>query len=267
MASRPRKSRVMSVSDPATTARAEQPNAAQIYDYLLGGKDNYEVDRAAAEKLLEIVPDATVACYDNRQFLGRVVRYLVSGRRSGIRQIIDIGAGLSTLGQVHSVAHLIAPDTRVVYVDYNPVVLEHSRHLLANEPGIVATTTRPASRTTTWPSSLSAHSGKARKPAPRCCAPTTSSSTTTPARPPTCKPPTCASASSTCATATATTTAPNSAARRAPDVPDGAAMPIHGRDRGRPRRACRAPGRPADPTATPADTTPDTKETRDDASR
>ena len=81
----------MSVSNPATTAHAEQPNAARIYDYLLGGKDNYEVDRAAAEKLLEIVPDASVACYDNRQFFGRVVRYLVGGTRSGIRQIIDIG--------------------------------------------------------------------------------------------------------------------------------------------------------------------------------
>ena len=128
----------MSVSNPATTAHAEQPNAARIYDYLLGGKDNYEVDRAAAEKLLEIVPDASVACYDNRQFFGRVVRYLVGGAQPGIRQIIDIGTGLPTLGQVHSVAHLIAPDTRVVYVDYDPVVLEHSRRLLANESSVVA---------------------------------------------------------------------------------------------------------------------------------
>jgi hypothetical protein len=128
----------MSANDPATTARAEQPNAARIYDYLLGGKDNYEVDRAAAGKLLEVVPDASVACYDNRQFLGRVVRYLVSGTRPGIRQIIDIGTGLPTLGQVHSVAHLIAPDTRVVYVDYDPDVLEHSRRLLADKPGVVA---------------------------------------------------------------------------------------------------------------------------------
>lgn len=128
----------MSVSEPAATARDERPNAARIYDYLLGGKDNYEVDRAAAEKLLELVPDASVTCYDNRQFLGRVVRYLLGGTRQQIRQIIDIGTGLPTLGQVHSVARLVAPDTRVVYVDYDPVVLEHSRRLLTNEPNVVA---------------------------------------------------------------------------------------------------------------------------------
>jgi hypothetical protein len=129
---------VISVNKPAATARAEQPNAARIYDYLLGGKDNYEVDREAAEKLLQIIPDASVACYDNRQFLGRVVRYLVGGTLSQIRQIIDIGTGLPTLGQVHSIAHLIAPDTRVVYVDYDPAVLEHSRRLLASEPTVIA---------------------------------------------------------------------------------------------------------------------------------
>jgi S-adenosyl methyltransferase len=127
----------MSVSEPAT-ARGDLPSAARIYDYLLGGKDNYETDRVAAERLLEIVPDASVACYDNRQFLGRAVRYLIGGTLSQIRQIIDIGTGLPTLGQVHSVAHLIAPDTKVVYVDYDPVILEHSRRLLADEPTVVA---------------------------------------------------------------------------------------------------------------------------------
>ena len=125
------------------TARAHKfdtsrPNVARIYDYLLGGKDNYDVDRVAAEKLLEMVPDASVACYDNRQFLGRAVRYLVGGTQPSVRQIIDIGSGLPTLGQVHSVAHLVAPDTRVVYVDYDPDVLEHSRRLLAGESNVVA---------------------------------------------------------------------------------------------------------------------------------
>lgn len=127
----------MSVSEPtATDTRAGRPNAARIYDYLLGGKDHNEADREAAEKLLELVPDASVACYDNRQFLGRAVRYLVGSARPPVRQIIDIGSGLPTLGQVHSVAHLVARDTRVVYVDYDSEVLEHSRRLLADEPHV-----------------------------------------------------------------------------------------------------------------------------------
>jgi len=116
----------------------QRANAARIYDYLLGGKDNYETDRAAAKRLLELVPDASVACYDNRQFLGRAVRYLVGGTRQQIRQIIDIGTGLPTLGQVHSVAHLIAPDTRVVYIDSDPEVIDQSHRLLASEPHVTA---------------------------------------------------------------------------------------------------------------------------------
>jgi hypothetical protein len=86
----------------------------------------------------ELVPDASVACYDNRQFLGRAVRYLVGSARPPVRQIVDIGSGLPTLGQVHSVAHLVARDTKAVYVDYDPEVLEYSRRLLADEPSIAA---------------------------------------------------------------------------------------------------------------------------------
>jgi hypothetical protein len=126
----------MSVSEPAGDIKAETPNAARIYDYLLGGKDYNEADRQAAERLLELVPDASVACYDNRQFLGRAVRYLVGGARPPIRQIVDIGSGLPTLGQVHSVAHLVARDTKVVYVDYDPEVLDQSRRLLTNERAV-----------------------------------------------------------------------------------------------------------------------------------
>lgn len=128
----------MSVSEPVAGVEAGKPNAARIYDYLLGGKDYREADRQAAESLLELVPDASVACYDNRQFLGRAVRYLVGTARPPVRQIVDIGSGLPTLGQVHSVAHLVVRDTRTVYVDYDPEVLEQSRRLLTNEPTVAA---------------------------------------------------------------------------------------------------------------------------------
>lgn len=128
----------MSVSEPAADVDTARPNAARIYDYLLGGKDFRAADRQAAERLLELVPDASVACYDNRQFLGRAVRYLVGSARPPVRQIVDIGSGLPTLGQVHSVAHLVARDTRVVYVDYDPEVLEESRRLLSDEPSVAA---------------------------------------------------------------------------------------------------------------------------------
>jgi len=128
----------MNASEPAARVDAGKPNAARIYDYLLGGKDSREADRDAAEMLLELVPDASVACYDNRQFLGRAVRHLVGSACPPVRQIVDIGSGLPTLGQVHSVAHLVARDTRVVYVDYGPEVLEESRRLLAGEPAVGA---------------------------------------------------------------------------------------------------------------------------------
>jgi hypothetical protein len=105
------------------------PNVARIYDYLLGGKDNYQADRDAAERLKKILPEAELACRQNRRFLERVVRFLVS--RHGIRQIIDIGTGLPTQGNVHQVAQDAAPDTRVVYVDYDRVVVRHAEALLA----------------------------------------------------------------------------------------------------------------------------------------
>lgn len=128
----------MSVSDSQATAGRRRPNVARVYDYLLGGKDNDKVDQQAADELLKVVPDASVAAYDNRQFLGRVVRYLVGSTQSQIRQIIDIGTGLPTLGQVHSIAHLVARDTKVVYIDFDPEVVDFSRNLLANEPNVNA---------------------------------------------------------------------------------------------------------------------------------
>jgi S-adenosyl methyltransferase len=105
------------------------PNVARIYDYLLGGKDNYQADRDAAEQLLKVLPEAELACRQNRRFLERVVRFLVGV--CGIRQIIDIGTGLPTQGNVHQVAQEEAPATRVVYADYDRVVVRHAEALLA----------------------------------------------------------------------------------------------------------------------------------------
>lgn len=103
------------------------PSVARLYDYYLGGKDNYAVDRVAAEKILTIAPELRLAARENRAFLGRAVRHLA---QTGIRQFLDIGAGLPTQGNVHEVAHQIAPDARVVYADNDPIVLAHSRALL-----------------------------------------------------------------------------------------------------------------------------------------
>ena len=115
---------------PATDhVRSSTPNAARIYDYLLGGKDNYSADRDAAERLQKILPDVVKAARENRLFLERVVQYLVG--QAGIRQIIDIGAGLPTQDNVHEVAQRIAPDTRVMYFDNDPVVVRHGLAMLA----------------------------------------------------------------------------------------------------------------------------------------
>ncbi|UBU09689.1 SAM-dependent methyltransferase [Nonomuraea gerenzanensis] len=106
-----------------------RPNVSRVYDFMLGGKDNYEADRRMAQRALEIAPDAPEAARANREFLGRVVRFLAA--QAGIRQFLDIGSGLPTQGNVHEIAQSAAPGTRVVYVDHDPVVLVHGRALLA----------------------------------------------------------------------------------------------------------------------------------------
>jgi S-adenosyl methyltransferase len=118
-----------------TAGRAERPvfdistaSQARMYDYLLGGKDNYAVDRAAVEEALKVWPDMAFTARANRAFLGRAVRYLAG--EAGIRQFLDIGTGIPTAGNAHEVAQAIAPECRVVYVDYDPVVLAHARALL-----------------------------------------------------------------------------------------------------------------------------------------
>src|SRR5580704_5066710 len=103
-------------------------NQARIYDYLLGGKDNYAADRAAVDAVLKIAPEMGFTARANRAFLGRAVRYLAA--EEGIRQFLDIGTGIPTAGNTHHVAQAAAPDSRVVYVDYDPIVLAHARALL-----------------------------------------------------------------------------------------------------------------------------------------
>jgi S-adenosyl methyltransferase len=112
---------------PFDTSVAHQ---ARGYDYLLGGKDNYAADRAAAEAMLTIYPELVFAVRANRAFLGRAVRYLAG--EAGIRQFLDIGTGIPTAGNTHQVAQAIAPESRVVYVDYDPIVLAHARALLTS---------------------------------------------------------------------------------------------------------------------------------------
>ena len=114
------------------TFRPDIPSAARIYDYLLGGKDNYPADRAVGESMIAQLPNVRLAVQWNRAFLRRVVRYLVG--EAGIRQIIDVGAGLPTAGNTHEVALAACPQARVVYVDHDPVVLAHARNMLHGVP-------------------------------------------------------------------------------------------------------------------------------------
>ncbi|MDP9864789.1 MULTISPECIES: SAM-dependent methyltransferase [Streptosporangium] len=104
------------------------PNVARMYDYYLGGKDNFAADRAAAEQILKLFPATRDSARENRAFLSRAVRHLVG---SGVRQIVDLGSGLPTQGNTHEIAHAVAPGTHVTYVDYDPVVCAHGRALLA----------------------------------------------------------------------------------------------------------------------------------------
>ncbi|MFF4607034.1 SAM-dependent methyltransferase [Streptomyces sp. NPDC001339] len=100
-----------------------RPHPARMYDYYLGGRDNYEVDRAAAERVIEVHPQVRLSARANRAFLRRAVRELTAG---GIRQILDVGTGIPTSPNTHEVARETAPDTRVVYVDNDPIVATHA---------------------------------------------------------------------------------------------------------------------------------------------
>ncbi len=107
-----------------------KPNAARIYDYLLGGKENFTADRAAAQQLSRALPDAARLARANRDFMSAAVRYVAE---RGISQYVDIGAGLPTSPNVHEIARSVVPRARVTYVDNDPVVVAHARALLATD--------------------------------------------------------------------------------------------------------------------------------------
>ena len=98
---------------------------ARMYDYWLGGKDNFAADRKAAEEALAAYPGMAYLARANRAFLGRLIRYLAG--EAGVRQFLDIGTGIPTANNTHQVAQDVAPESRVVYVDYDPVVLSRAR--------------------------------------------------------------------------------------------------------------------------------------------
>ena len=107
-----------------------RPHPARMYDYMLGGKNHFEVDREAAEVALRAAPAARAMVLENRAFLGRAVRYLAE---AGITQFLDIGTGLPGPGNTGEVARAIQPEARVAYVDYDPIVAVHSRALLGDD--------------------------------------------------------------------------------------------------------------------------------------
>ena len=108
------------------------PHPARIYDYWLGGKDNYAADREAAELVMATQPSILATVRANRAFLRRAVEFLAG--EAGIRQFLDIGTGLPTADSTHEVAQQVAPESRVVYVDNDPIVLAHARALLTSSP-------------------------------------------------------------------------------------------------------------------------------------
>ncbi|WP_435593106.1 SAM-dependent methyltransferase [Nocardia sp. bgisy118] len=116
----------------AARVDVSKPHPARRYDYWLGGKDNFPADRDSADAVAEAFPTVRLAAVENRNFLRRAVTYLAA--EAGIRQFLDIGTGLPTAGNVHEIAQGIAPESRIVYVDNDPIVLVHARTLLDSSP-------------------------------------------------------------------------------------------------------------------------------------
>jgi hypothetical protein len=108
------------------------PNSARIWNYWLGGKDHYEIDRLAGDQFSAIYPKIVDIARADRYFLGRVVRFLAG--EAGVRQFLDVGTGLPTVDNTHEVAQRVAPESRIVYVDNDPLVLAHARALLSSRP-------------------------------------------------------------------------------------------------------------------------------------
>lgn len=109
------------------------PHAARIWNYWMGGKDNFAADRAAGDAVAQVYPEIVSMARHSRRFLIRVVRYLAA--EAGVRQFLDIGTGLPTMQNTHEVAQAVAPDSRVVYVDNDPLVLVYARALMAQTGG------------------------------------------------------------------------------------------------------------------------------------
>jgi SAM-dependent methyltransferase len=107
------------------------PNAARVYDYALGGVHNFAVDREFWQQTARLMPGAALVAQANRAFLGRAVRYLAA---RGVRQFLDIGSGIPTLGNVHEAAQEVVPSARVVYVDIDPIATHQSRAILGDNP-------------------------------------------------------------------------------------------------------------------------------------
>src|SRR5712691_9792650 len=118
---------------PSRSLNALVPSTARVYDYWLGGKGNFPVDRDLADRLRQVSPDSCRLARENRAFLTRAARFVA---RSGIRQFLDIGSGLPTSPNVHEVARQVVPDARVVYVDHDLDVLSHARRMLAGGAGV-----------------------------------------------------------------------------------------------------------------------------------
>ena len=117
--------------EPRTDVDLSVPSAARAYDYFLGGAHNFAVDRAFADQVLQIAPSVPAVAKLNRSFLGRVVRFCLD---RGVRQFLDLGSGIPTVGNVHEIAQQVDQESRVVYVDYEPVAYAHARQLLAGNP-------------------------------------------------------------------------------------------------------------------------------------
>jgi len=121
-----------STSSENPTIDQSVPHSARVWNYWLGGKDHYQVDRAVGDQVMAMFPDITRLARADRAFLGRAVRYLAG--EASIRQFLDIGTGLPTADNAHQVAQAIAPESRIVYVDNDPLVLVHARALLTSTP-------------------------------------------------------------------------------------------------------------------------------------
>ena len=117
---------------PASQIDSSVPHSARIFNYWLGGKDNYPADREAGDRFREVFPEIVDLARSGRQFLVRAVRYLVA--EAGVRQFLDVGTGLPTANNTHEVAQGIAPESRIVYVDNDPLVLAHAHALLVGTP-------------------------------------------------------------------------------------------------------------------------------------